>query len=351
MTTVYFAGSEDVSFLTQAGSFTTSSTGLRGSSSYCRLGVCVQPTLTTTTMPPTSYGLSPVFTSVSSFWTHCVWGMNIASVTTTSNTPAMWWNDSGGVARIVIRHTGTAGQWKVSKRDAAGSYTDLVTSAAAAWPSGTTPNVVDIFINYAVAGQVIVYFNGVSVMDTGAGVDVTTNSATTLAQLGLQGFTTNSSANATFSEIIVQDTSTIGCALISLVPQAAGNTQSWTPNTIGNINEIFTSDVSLISTASNNDLSEWTTIAASAFPGGTATWTLEAVVIEARIARGGSGPQHFDWVIRTTNAVDNLAGTSEAPSTVLGNLSHVFNTNPNTAGAWAIGDIASGFNIGIKSLA
>ncbi len=136
-------------------------------------------------------------------------------------------------------------------------------------------------------------------------------------------------------------------ALWTLAPQAAGNTQSWLPNTVGNINEIVLSDATLISTGNNNDVSLWTTPTSA--PSGS--WGVKAIVQEARVQVGITGPQHFDWMVRTAST-DYTAGVSNAPSTGFTNFSNYkWVTNPNTSASWSITDIASGFNLGIKSLA
>ena len=126
-----------------------------------------------------------------------------------------------------------------------------------------------------------------------------------------------------------------------------GNTQSWTPNTVGNINEVIISDTTLVSTNVNDALSQWTT-PTSALSG---NWGVKAIVQEARVRIGTTGPQHFDWSLRTAST-DYVAGVSNAPLTSFSNFKNqLWTTNPNTSGAWAITDIASGFNLGIKSLA
>jgi hypothetical protein len=177
--------------------------------------------------------------------------------------------------------------------------------------------------------------------------DPRTDAATQLNQVELAGVSNTANATAScWSEVIIADEDTRGMSLWSLPPAAAGNTQGWTPNTLANINKTTINDATVISTSSNNTLSEWTT--ATSAPSGA--WAVKAIVQEARVSVGGTGPQHFDWVVRTAGT-DFTAGASVAPSGTLSNFSNMWATNPNTSSAWAISDIATGFNLGIKSLA
>jgi hypothetical protein len=152
--------------------------------------------------------------------------------------------------------------------------------------------------------------------------------------------------NVWHSEVIIADEDTRGMALWTLAPTAAGNTQSWTPNTVGNISETTTSDATFISTATNNAFSEWTTPVTPP----TGSWSVRAIVQDARVQRGTTGPQTFDWMVRTAGA-DYAAGTTQAPTTTYANFrNQLWSTNPSTLAPWSIANIAAGFNLGIKSL-
>jgi hypothetical protein len=345
--TIYLAAGEDIDVGGTAandpgsgGSFSVSTSTTNFRSAYCRC--CLQTTSGgAASDPPTNrlgYGFS---SAISQFWFHCQFQTNSASGGTLSNAQLFRFCD-GTTSRLAVRGTGTNGQLKISKRTAAGTFTDLVTGTSGAFTSGVTA--VDLFVNYAVSGQVTLYLNGVQVADyTG---DVTTDSATTLSGFTFGGIQT--AVQNGISEIIVSSSDTRGKALWTLTPQAAGNTQSWTPNTVTNINEVTLSDATFISTTANDSLSEWTT--STSIPSGS--WSVDAIVQSARVEVAVSGPQHFDWVIRTADGTDNLAGDSNAPITSFGNFKNkIWATNPKTGTAWATSDITTGFNLGIKSLA
>lgn len=338
MTILYASGEDTGLTLTgSTGAVDTSSTNIR--TSWARLGLNISSGANND--PPTNRWATTTFSASSTVWFHAQMGTNGNGNITVSNAQMVRFLDAG-TCRIIIRGTGTSGQLKISTRNGAGTITDLATSASGAYTGGTTaPFQVDVQVVYAVSGSVTVWINSVQVV-TFSG-DVTTNSATTLNQVEVAN---PSTSNFYWSEVIVADEDTRSMGLWTLAPQAAGNTQSWTPNTLANINENTINDATFISSSSNNDLSEWTTPTSAP----TGTWAVKVIVQEARVQVGATGPQHFDWLTRTGGS-DFTAGASQSPSNAFGNFAHIWTTNPNTTTAWAIGDIASGFNLGIKSLA
>ena len=356
MTTNYWTGGEDTSYLPFFGAIvsSTSSTNIR--TAFSRIGFGPEGGSGSAADPPANRMPTPVFSSISQFWVHGQFGsvVTIPSNATLSNGAVLRLLDSSGVARIVIRGTGTNGQVKISTRNAAGSFVDLVTSAANAFPdtgTGYTPFAVDLYINYSASGQATLYIDGAPVADTGPGVDITTDGATSLAQADFETFITGGGVPATsWSECRIQDTNTLGIGVWTLAPAAAGNTQSWTPSTVANINKTTINDATSIGTPSNNALSEWTTNYTP--PGGN--WLIVDVTQEARVSVGLTGPQHFEWLVRTADGSDHVQG-SVAPITSFTNFNGavnggVWSTNPHTGSAWAISDFTTGFNIGLESL-
>jgi hypothetical protein len=332
MTTIYFAGSEDSAFtsVTSFGS-TTSTTFYR--SAFARAGVS-QNNFTNSAFPPAANALTPLFGPSSSFWIH---GQHNNTSGSGNNNCLLAAYDAGGVGRILVLGTATGGQVKICTRNAAGTITTLVTSAAGVIPTSTLVPL-DLFINYAASGQCTLYVSGVAVADTGPGVNVTTDSATALSQVAFASLSTS----AGWSECIIQDTSTLGLSLQTLAPVAAGNTQSWTPNTVGNVNPTSINDTNFVAATSVNSLSEWTV--GTTLPAGS--WVIEAVVQTARVSVGATGPQHFEWLVRTVDGSDHVAG-SVAPTTSFSNFINVWPTNPHTSAAWLAGDL---INAGIESL-
>lgn len=337
--TVLWAGGEDTSFATVLNTLPNGTTS-KFRSAFARCSMSVNAA--STAFPPSAYMLTPLITPVTSSWVHFRYATSQAGSVTNDVWFAM--QDSGGVARIAVLPTATAGQVRIVKRDAAGALTTLATSAAGAVPSFTVTQVdaIDLFVNYAVSGQATLYVNGVSVADTGAGVDVTTNSVTALAQL-LFGGNVSGANNCFWSEMIWQTTDSRGSALQTLAPVAAGNTQSWTPNTVGNINPVQITDTNFVSTASVNQLSEWT-VSTSLPPG---SWNITGIVQNARANAGLTGPQHYEWLVRTTDGTDHVQGSSAPPVGSFVNDWTIWLNNPHTSAPWSAGDL---INAGIESL-
>lgn len=333
MTTIYFAGSEDSAFSSLINFGSNTSTNFYRSA-FARAGVA-QTNFGSSPYPPLAYAMTPLFGPTSSFWIHAQ--HNCVATTGNNNACMLAALDSSGVGRILVLGTATVGQVKICTRNAAGTITTLATSAAGAVPQASLTSL-DLFINYAVSGQVTLYISGVVIADTGPGVNVTTDSATALAQVEFASMTTQDG----WSECIVQDTSTLGLALQTLPPVAAGNTQSWTPNTVGNVNSNTINDANFVAATAVNSLSQWTV--GTTLPAGS--WVIEAVVQTARVSIGATGPQHFEWLVRTSDGSDHVTG-SVAPATSFGNFSNVWLTNPHTSAAWNAGEL---INAGIESL-
>lgn len=294
--------------------------------------------------PPSYRYLSQTWSSASSdFWlTFRYTCEDLAGCTATGSNYQWFRLLDGGTARLMLRGTGTAGQFKLSKRNSAGTFTDLATSSAGVLNfsyTGYTPPKYDIHVVYAVSGSVDVYQNGTNILSYSG--DTTTDSATTLDAVDLGAPT--ASYVTWWSEVIVDTSDTRSMALWALRPQAAGNTQQWTPSTVGNIAKDQLNDATYISTGTNNNISGWTTPTSAP----TGTWTLKSVVQTARLQRSGTGPQNFAWHCRSGGT--DAASGDVAASLAFANYMNIWSTNCATAAAWAIGDIASGFNLGIKA--
>ncbi len=275
----------------------------------------------TTADPPTNRWVFPAFTSVSLLWFSAKIYMR---TTSTNNSIGILFRSPDGVERIAVRQTATGNLLKISSRDAAGTFVDLTTASTT---MTSALHKIDIRIDYTVSGGITWWLDGVA--QTAFSGDPRTNAATQLNVVEIACLN-DSSAPTHFSEVIVTDEDTRSMRLWTLVPQAAGNTQGFTPSTVGNINEATLSDSTFISTNSNNVLSQWTTPVTPP----TGNWTVKSIVQEARVKISTVGPQHFDWSVRTAST-DYLAGVSNAPSTSFGNFSNYqWATNPNTASAW-----------------
>lgn len=341
--TVYFAGGEDIDFIANGDSRGYAVAGsFRAAWARCALNVGNSALGGWTNVPPTSYWLSPVFASIASFWLHFQLGIAATAGGTSSNFVALGLASPDGVWRLLLRGTGTAGQWKLSTRNAAGTITDVATSSSGMTPANAVTQF-DIFVDFA-AGLSL-YVNGSSVASLAFNGDLRTDAATQLNRLFLGWGGAGTVGQYAWSEIIISDTDTRSMGLFTLAPQAAGHAQQWA-GSASDVNETTLNDATAITDNQNGDLAEFT--CPTALPGGI--WNVEAIVQSVRLSIGTSGPQHFDFVTRPATGSSDYSSPDVAGSGALADYSYVWGQNPGTAADWALADIAAGFNLGIKAV-
>jgi hypothetical protein len=75
-------------------------------------------------------------------------------------------------------------------------------------------------------------------------------------------------------------------------------------------------------------------------------YSVQGLVMSARVLVGSSGPLHFDFVTRVNGA--DFLSPDFAPTTTFSNISNYIQaTNPATSSPWSIIDFqATGFNVG-----
>ena len=340
MPTTYFAGGEDTSF-TFTGTVTVDTNASLHRGAWCREDLEVNAG--STADPPANRFTTPVFTAVSSMWVHAQLAWGGLGGASTLNATLLRLLDGSGVARLMVRGAGS-GAVKISTRDSLGAFVDLVTSANSVLPvGGLSPFPVDFQVDYSATGFVNLYFNDTLVANFAG--DVTTDGATQIAQADFADIDTGHPLY--WSEVIISDSITINAGLFTLNPLASGVTQTWA-GVVADINKTAINDTTFISDGNPTDLSGWTTPVT--LP--TGAWLVQSVVQEARVAVGLSGPQHFDWYVRTADGSDHTGGTSNAPSVTFSNFSNfIWPQNPHTSANWGTADIAAGFNLGLESLA
>ena len=338
---VYWFGAEDIDFTLTGG---PSWVGSGYDGLWVRSGCSMSNASTTWPLiasinNPTSFG------NQSSFWVHLA-----CNFQTTANTLNAIWlalTDSSGVARILVRGTGTAGQVKISTRNAAGTITDLTGAVTASGAYAGVLTKIDLFVNYSASGQVQLYFGGALVADTGAGVNVTTDSATSLSFLYLSALSTN---NGIVSQIIVADSDTRAAGVWVMNSSTAGNAQQWA-GAAANVNEAILADASYITSASPGQIQEYKT-GGIALP--TGVFSVAAIKLVARALIGATGPQHLEYVTRVGST--DYVGGSWTPSGIgtfyTDTQNYMLPNNPATGVAWTTADLtATTFNYGVESLA
>ena len=324
-------------------------------SSY--VGVTGTSSLTTTTYPNQQWWGSPVAAfSASTFWfsARCFNNQNVSG---NSDANSHVWRlvDANGVVRLRARASTAASvtsTWVIEKVDAAGTATTLGTTSSGWRSAPATPDKLDVFVNYAVAGQVTVYINGASVLSYAG--DITTDGQTALsgfhlvsvAQMHFSGAGTN--GGATWSEIIVATADTRAMSLVTQTATALGNADTFTGGAVANINANQAQDASPDFSTSAGQVQQYKVTPAPP----TGNFSVISVVQHARVAIGSTGPSKIDFMVRTGGA--DFLSANLVPGAAWGLAACNWDTNPNTGNPWSTGDLptnSTAFNFGYKSVA
>lgn len=336
--TILFAGGEDADF-TKIGICTvdtTTSVARRTANARCSLKVASNSV---------GDGWQAVFPAAQpSFWLtgRLYFGGDVYNVAAARMLALV----DNATVRLALVPSGGSGQvtsalfWRLVKIDNASAQTTLVTASNAISIGVLTK--IDVFVNYAVAGQVQVYLDGTKIIDYSG--DVTTNSAASLsgAILGMPAASSGSTAH--WSEVLAATVDTRGLSLATLPPAAAGNTFGWTGATT-DVNEVTLDDATQITSPAAGQIAQ-STVTSTSISGSPG---IVAVVVNARAQKGGTGPQSADLMVRTGGG--DYASADIALPASFGRISNVWETNPATGNAWLASDLtAAGFNVGIKSV-
>lgn len=290
-----------------------------------------------------SFWQTPIFTPSSDFWIHANfyfygadYGYNAASNWSVLNVL-----DNSGNIRLMIRQvaSGSAGQYRISKKSTSGAITDLASMSVGCWSVGKL-NPMDVHITYSVSGGVDLYCKG-TIMASYSG-DVTTDGVTALAMAQFSGNYSQYGdvQSGNWSEIIVATTNTIDMSLFTLVPSTTGATNTCT-GSVTDINEQTVND------ASGNNCSSGQEMLYTLTGGPTGLTNIGEVCLSPRVAVGTSGPQHFQGVVHigstdyyTSDLSPNQSALSLTPACWI--------TNPATGTNWIPGDI-TGLQLGFKA--
>lgn len=331
--TILFAGGEDSDFI-NIGSASIDINSGYFATGYAREGLL--PNNGSVTDPPGTYWLSPTFTAGSTLWLHTNFTSQLLFG---NNAQLIGVLSPDGVARILVRGTGSNLIFKISTRNAAGTITDLVTASSG--PPTNALATFDLFINYSATGEVSWYVNGVRVADyTG---NVLTDSATQLNQFRVSADAVND--QAAFSELIAATTNTTALRLVTLAPVANGATDTFDVGGVSNVNEVALNDSTVNASGTASQIQLYTV---GALP--TNNLQIADVVLSARAQVDTTGPQHLQAMVRTASTNYNSASLAPTQST-WGPTWIDFPNNPNTSVAWTASDLsAAGFNIGYESV-
>jgi hypothetical protein len=333
--TLLFSGGEDVDFICAGTGSCNVDTSARHRAGWSRESISLLGS--NASDPPSNRIVTPPFATNSTIWVHGQFCANNCSGSdNTSGAQLLRVIDTLGNPTLIVRGTGTLGQFKISSRTAAGAFTDLVTCPAAVTIQITQ---LDLRVTYGTSGEVTLFSNSVQVCDFTGNV-TNGDGATTLNQVEL------SSAGGTsyWSEVIIATTDTRAMARFTANTVANGNTTGFSGSNICSAIWSATAfnDTSFGFSGSNNVLHQCT-INSSIPPG---VYSVLGLGMSARVLVGSSGPAHFDFVTRV-NGTD-FPSPDFSPTQTFSNIANYIQaTNPSTGNPWSIADFqATGFNVG-----
>lgn len=239
---------------------------------------------------------------------------------------------NGSTNRIRLRMSAsTTTSTVVLEKFDGSSATTLATSTNTL--AGGTLYKMDVYCNYAVSGNIKVYFNQNLYIDyTG---DVTTSGVTTLdAAIFSLG---SSGAVSDWSEVIVtnsEDTRPLGVK--TLAPDAAGDTTAWTSGAYTDIDEVVATDLDI---AVSDTAAQVLAVNCTGMPTGVSNLSVRAVKSVVLAARGASGPSKIDIGLRQSST--NGFAASQTLDTGYAAYSATWTTNPITSAAFTPAEITA----------
>lgn len=325
--TALFTGGEDTSFSPARGTVNmgvdTSTVHFRTAWARCALSITGDANL-----PPLNRLRSPnTWAAPTDFWLHA-WFYH--SFQAAANALIVLTDASRNPLAAIIG-TGVSGQFRITD----GAFSTIATSAGDAIPP---LNLIDLDLHVGSAGLITLYAAGVPVL---SGTVAAAGSA-------VRGFDLSAACGGQqtwWSEIIASDSVTRGKSLLTMPLAANGNTTSWT-GSVANVNEVIIDDTGFNSTVTANQAEQFTVTLASL----TGNYGVDALITEARIQVGTTGPQNFEWDIRTADGSDHTASAGP-PTRSFDNYAQIWATNPHSSAAWVPSDFGAGFNWGIESQA
>lgn len=326
MTTIYFAGGEDIDFSQTGGSTViTTASHFRSAFSRCALRV-------PSSVLDTFYWQNYTPFSTSSFWLSAqVFG---GGITTNTALNLLKLLDSSNIVRFRIAGTGANSTFAIFKVNAAGTSTQLGSNFTLTF-STTILDKLDINIVDSASGSVAIYLNGISIF-TFSG-DTTTDGVSTIANIRLQQY----GSNTDWSEIIISDADTRTMSLQTLAPVANGNTHNFDTGSpaAANVNEVTLNDATLDGSTTAGQIDQYTIPAIA-----SGTYTIMAIGVSARMRKGTSGPSKADLNVRSGGS--DFFSSDQVLTTAFADYINWWTTDPNTSATWT----AYPSNIGIKSV-
>mgnify|MGYP000070720961 CR=1 FL=1 len=200
----------------------------------------------------------------------------------------------------------------------------------------------DVRINVSDTGNFTVYRDGVNILDFSG--DTLLTAQTTLDEVTLSGST--NVAFTRYSGFFIANEDTTLIEMASLHPSGNGVNTAWLGD-FTDINESVAVEGNFISTQINNAQESYTKAAISTdFNSG---YSVLSVGIRCEGRRAATGPQQLQLLCRSGTTDGVSATQSMAISTELKQA--FFDTDPDTAAAWADVTAVNNCEIGVKSIA
>jgi hypothetical protein len=324
MTVYWVGGGEDID-LTKIGSAVTNTTSFFRSGYGRSAYACLNPQGANAGY---SWRGSNLF-SLATFWLGArFWNTATLTNPTTGNAPVdlIRFYDASGTARLAIVNTGssnyTSSTMVLQSINISGTRVQLGSS----WTTGSTftinqstPDKLDINLNYATSGFFNVYINGLSVFSFSG--DITTNGITALA--GFELFGGNSVGNIGYwSELLIADFDTRLSSVYTYV--------QWS-GPISGISELVANDLTGLSSTAASQVED-ITLTGTTIPNVNLS-VVKAVAVTTRTIAGNSPPQHLD--VGLTISGGEYFSNTIAIANSFSNQITIFNTNPANSAAWS----------------
>jgi hypothetical protein len=332
--TTYFAGNEDINFVRSGGGPYMSTAAGRFDSDYARAALhCHKLRIFRAEWDST----------VNSFWYQGRYQWDAGN--NSQNDDALWtlYNDSQQILRI--RHKDAIdSDLQFERWD--GSWTLIEDSGIQPGDDVTHRIAFNVTLSTA-TGVFEMYLDDALIIDQQNIDTLGTSGVTDANACELESPYHNGSAPTStqlfVSEILVLNVDPRTKRLMSLNPDGDGNGTAWT-GVYTDIDEIEENESDLIASTAANQIEQQTV---GATPASAANFSVDELRVSARARRGASGPQNIQLSQRH-NSVDGFSGT-KILGTAYAVVSNSFLTNPDTAAAWTISELATA-EIGVKSI-
>jgi hypothetical protein len=315
---ILWVGGEDLDF-PNGNSLTVSTTSGNRRTSYSRCDISNH----SSGVVATARSLPFVGGAITSAWLHA---QVLAQSFTSARYLGLALNSVGNSGLYVGTDATTGNKTALWKLDGS-TWTSLATETGTSISNGAI-NQIDMNVaSFGASATVTVYVNGVLVITYSGSTTIT--SVTSLDCVAIMA---NSLNGYSISEIIVADADTRALSLMTMAPNAAGDTNNWT-NAYTNINPttINDSNVIFVNTTGQDFEANLTDLASG-------TFSIQAVKVAARAeVTAGSTPTGIKLGVKTGGTVN--VDTAHTLTSSFATYERLMAVNPVTSAAWAQSDM------------